>query len=141
MMFTGVPVRASIDPACAEKASGMSSCDGGRPARAATTTTTGISAATAPLTLMSAVTHSDEQADDGEQRRPLVPSRAISCCPAQAVTPVESSASPTTKSVAMKMTVGSPKPASACGEVEDAGQPQRDRDADGDDAQGNRGWT
>ena len=42
-----------------------------------------------------------------------VPPRAISCCPAHAVTPVESSASPTTKSVAMKMTVGSPKPASA----------------------------
>ena len=42
-----------------------------------------------------------------------VPPRAMSCCPAQAVTPVESSASPTTNSVAMKMTVGSPKPASA----------------------------
>ena len=34
------------------------------------------------------------------------------CCPAQAVTPVASSASLTTKSDAMKITVGSPNPAS-----------------------------
>ena len=42
------------------------------------------------------------------------PRRAISCWPAQAVTPVASSASLTTKSDAMKITVGSPKPPSAC---------------------------
>lgn len=54
MMFTGVPVSASIDPPWAAKASGMSSWLGASPARTATTTTTGISAATAPLMLISA---------------------------------------------------------------------------------------
>ena len=53
--FTGVPVSASIEPACAPNTSGISSCDGNRPVRTASTTTTGSSAATAPLTLMSAV--------------------------------------------------------------------------------------
>ena len=42
----------------------------------------------------------------------LSPARAISCCPAHAVTPVASSAALTTKSAAMKSTVGSPNPAS-----------------------------
>ena len=113
MMFTGVPVSASIDPACAEKASGISICDGDRAARVATTTTTGMSAATAPLTLISAVSTATNRHTTVSSRPRSVPPRAISCCPAHAVTPVESSASPTTKSVAMKMTVGSPKPASA----------------------------
>ena len=53
MMFTGVPVNASMEPACAENASGMSICDGASVARAATTTATGISAATAPSTVIS----------------------------------------------------------------------------------------
>ncbi len=53
--LTGVPVSASSDPACAPKASGSSSCDGERPVRTAITTATGTSAATAPLTLISAV--------------------------------------------------------------------------------------
>ena len=43
----------------------------------------------------------------------LAPARAISCCPAQDVTPAASSPSLTTNSVAMKITVGSPKPPSA----------------------------
>ena len=55
MMFTGVPVRASSEPAWAENANGMSIWDGGAPTRVATTTTTRMSAATAPLTLISAV--------------------------------------------------------------------------------------
>ena len=112
--FTGVPVSASSEPAWAAKASGISSCDGERPSRTAITTTTGSSAATAPLTLISAVSSGDEQhhaarsAASGS-RRP----GAISCWPAQVVTPVASSPSLTTNSDAMKMTVGSPKPASA----------------------------
>ena len=48
MMFN-----ASMEPACAENASGMSICDGASVARAATTTATGISAATAPSTVIS----------------------------------------------------------------------------------------
>ena len=47
--FTGVPVSASIDPACAENTSGISSCDVGRPNRIAVTTTTGRRAATASV--------------------------------------------------------------------------------------------
>ena len=78
MMFTGVPVSASIDPACAENASGISICDGDRAARVATTTTTGMSAATAPLTLISAVSPATEQADHGEQPPPVGAARARS---------------------------------------------------------------
>ena len=43
----------------------------------------------------------------------LSPTRAISICPAHAVTPVVSSAALTTNSATMKMTAESPKPASA----------------------------
>ena len=53
--LTGVPVSVSIDPACAPNASGSSSCEVGRPSRIASMTTIGISAATEPLTLISAV--------------------------------------------------------------------------------------
>ena len=76
--FTGVPVRASIEPAWAAKASGISSWLVGRRWRRASTTTIGSRAATAPLTLMIAVSerrqehHRDEQpppvaAGDGRQ--------------------------------------------------------------------------
>ena len=44
----------------------------------------------------------------------LSPAEAISRWPAHAVTPVASRPSLTTNSDAMKITVGSPKPASAC---------------------------
>ena len=44
-----------------------------------------------------------------------MPACAITFCPAQAVTPVASSESLTMNSDAMKMTVGSPKPARASG--------------------------
>ena len=114
MMLTGVPVSASSEPACAEKASGMSICDGGRPARVATTTTTGMSAATAPFTLMSAVTPATRRHTTSSSGVRFVPARPITWRPAHAVTPVASSASLTTNSEAMKITVGSPKPASAC---------------------------
>jgi alkanesulfonate monooxygenase SsuD/methylene tetrahydromethanopterin reductase-like flavin-dependent oxidoreductase (luciferase family) len=46
--------------------------------------------------------------------RILSPIRAISSCPAHDVTPAASSPSLTTKSEAMKITVGSPKPAKTC---------------------------
>lgn len=127
MMLTGVPVRASIDPACAEKASGISIRDGAIPARAATTTTIGSSAATAPLTLMSAVsTATRTPMTTSSDRRPPPP-WVSTCWPAQAVTPVESSASPTTNRVAMKITVGSLKPASAWSR---SSSPVRNSDSD-----------
>ena len=79
MMFTGVPVSASIEPACAENASGMSICDGGAPTRTATTTTTGISAATAPLTLMSAVSTATSRQMVTSRPARLVPPRLTAC--------------------------------------------------------------
>ena len=113
MMFTGVPVRSSIEPACAAKASGISSWEVWIPARAATTTTSGRSAATAPLTLMRAVSPATRRLRMTSRVTRRVPARAMTTFPAQAVTPVASNDSLTTKSAAMKRTVGSPKPESA----------------------------
>jgi hypothetical protein len=53
--LTGVPVSASIDPACAANTIGSSSRDGCCRMRVAAMTTTGRNAAIAPLTLMKAV--------------------------------------------------------------------------------------
>ena len=77
------------------------------------TATTGSSAATAPLTEISAVTPATSSSISTISRDRLSPTRATSCCPAHAVTPVASSDSLTTNSAAMNSTVGSPKPASA----------------------------
>lgn len=117
MMLTGVPVRASKEPACAEKASGISIWLGGIPTRTAATTTIGMSAATAPLTLINAVSPATNRQMSNSSRTRDVPPRLTTCWPAHAVTPVESSASETTKRLAMKMTVGSPNPASAWGRL------------------------
>ena len=113
MMFTGVPVSASIEPAWALNASGMSIWLGAIRARTATTTTTGISAATAPFTLISAVSTATSNPTTTSSVVRFVPPRLITCWPAHAVTPVASSDSLTMKRAAMKITVGSPKPASA----------------------------
>ena len=61
--------------------------------------------------------------------------------PAQVVTPVESMASLTTKRVAMKMTTGSPKPATASSVVDQAGRPQGQRRQDRDHAPPGAGST
>ena len=111
--LTGVPVSTSSEPACAAKATGSRSCDGERPSRSANNTVTGRSAATAPLTLISAVNPATSSMVRTTSRVRLSPTASISRWPAQAVTPVASSASLTTNSEAMKITVGSPKPASA----------------------------
>ena len=112
--FTGVPVSASIDPACAENTSGISSCDVGRPNRIAVTTTTGRRAATDPLTLISAVSSETISMRRRRRRVRLAPAPAIRICPAHAVTPVASRPALTTNNAAMKMTAGSPRPARAC---------------------------
>ena len=80
-------------------------------------TTIGTSAATAPLTLMIAVRSATSSMVSTSNRVWLVPACAMSCCPAQAVTPVESSASLTTNSEAMNSTVGSPNPLTLCSMV------------------------
>ena len=108
-----MPVSASNEPACAANTNGISSCEVGRPSRTAVTTTTGNSAATAPLTLISAVSSATTSIVNTSSRVRLSPTRAISSCPVQAVTPVASRPALTTNSEAMKMTAGSPKPASA----------------------------
>src|SRR5581483_3145752 len=76
------------------------------------TTATGTSAATSPLTLISAVKNATSSIISTSRRERLPPARATSSWPAQEVTPADSSPSLTTKSDAMKRTVGSPKPAS-----------------------------
>ena len=115
--WTGVPVSVSNDPACAKNTSGISSCDGARRSRTAITTTTGSRAATAPLTLMSAVSPATMSIISTSRRARPSPAQAISRWPTQVVTPVASSASLTTNSAAMNRTVGSPKPARAWSSV------------------------
>ena len=113
--MTGVPVKASSEPACAANTSGINSCDGALLSRTAMTTTTGSSAATAPLTLMRAVSKATRSIVSSNRRvRLSAPALLISNWPAQAVTPLCSSPALTTNSAAMKMTAGSPKPARAC---------------------------
>ena len=73
------------------------------------TTTTGSSAAMAPLRLMMAVSKAPRLIISTSRRvRLSAPAFPISNCPAHAVTPVFSSADDTTKSVAMNITAGSP---------------------------------
>ncbi len=76
--LTGDPVSASSEPAWAPKASGIRSCDGDMRSRTAITATTGSSAATAPLTLISAVSSGDEQHHQDDQPRAAVSRPRIS---------------------------------------------------------------
>src|SRR4051812_42570574 len=76
------------------------------------TTTTGSSAATAPLTLISAVRPATSDIIRTSRRVRDSPACAIRDWPAQVVTPVASSPALTTNSEAMKITAGSPSPAS-----------------------------
>jgi hypothetical protein len=111
--FTGDPVRARIEPACAAKTIGIKSCEGERLSCTAITTTTGSSAATEPFRLMSAVSDEHSSMMSMIWRTRLSPAFSISSCPAQAVTPVTSSPALTTNSEAMKIVVESPSPARA----------------------------
>ncbi len=75
----GVPVSASMDPAWAPKTSGIRSFDVGMARRVAMTTTTGRSAATAPLTLTIAVRPATSSIIRMISRVRLVPARSMSC--------------------------------------------------------------
>ena len=79
--LTGVPVSASSEPACAAKATGISSCDGERRRRTAIRTTTGVSAATEALTVMNAVTRATTAIVSTTTRVRSFPTRAISAWP------------------------------------------------------------
>ena len=86
-------VRARSDPAWAENTSGISSCEELRFSLTAVTTTTGSKAATAPLTLISAVSTATSAIVRRSSRvRLSSPAPRMMSCPAQAVTPVISSA-------------------------------------------------
>ena len=132
--MTGVPVSASSEPAWAEKTSGISSCEGGRFSRTAITTTTGSSAATAPLTLISAVSSATSRPVSTSSRvRLSSPAPAISSCPAQAVTPVRSSARADDEQRGDEDHGRIAEPGQGLGQRQDAGGPQGDRDAHRDD--------
>jgi hypothetical protein len=77
------------------------------------TTTTGRRAATAPLTLISAVSSETSTMTRMSNRVRLAPAFATKNCPAYAVTPVASRPALTTNGDARKMTAGSPRPARA----------------------------
>ena len=64
------------------------------------------------MTLISAVSRATSNIISTISRVRLEPTRLISSCPAHEVTPVASSASLTTNSAPMKITAGSPNPAS-----------------------------
>ena len=76
-------------------------------------TTSGSSAATAPFRVISDVSRAERRQIVTRTRDLAVPAFSSSRWPAQVVTPVESMPSLTTNRVAMKMTTGSPKPATA----------------------------
>jgi hypothetical protein len=113
MTLTGLPVSMSSEPACAANASGSRSCEGGRVVRSATTTTIGSNAATAPFGVISAVSTAPISITTTSSRARPPPARPVRACPTQVVTPDASMPSLTTNSDAMKMMMGSPKPASA----------------------------
>ncbi len=116
-MFLGAPVSRMLAPAWAEKASGIKSSVGDCRSRIAASTTTGISAATAPPPLISAVRAPAAAMMITSRRFLLSPAFAIRICPAQAVTPVLSSAALTMNRLATNITARSPKPAIACSSV------------------------
>ncbi len=111
--LTGLLISSSNPPQLPAKATGMSSCDGDRPVRWATRTTSGSNAATAPLRVINEVRRAESRQTATSTRAWPVPDRSSSHRPSRVVTPVESMPSLTTKSVAMKMTTGSPNPATA----------------------------
>jgi hypothetical protein len=111
---TGVPASNSIEPQCAPKTSGISNRPGDRPRRTARTTTTGRSAATAPFTLMSALSTATASVIKTMSRVRLSPDLSIRAWPTQAVTPERSIPAPITKSDATKIVAGSPNPARLC---------------------------
>ena len=76
--LTGEPVSASSEPAWAPKASGIRIWDGDMRRRTAITATTGRSAATAPLTLISAVSRATSSIIRTIRRARLSPARLIS---------------------------------------------------------------
>ncbi len=109
----GLAVSTSNEPADPANTIGISMCAAGTRIRAASTTTMGNSAAAAPFRVISALTTDVRAITAIRTTAGRLPTRASNACPAHVVTPAESIPSLTTKSAAMKMTTGSPKPASA----------------------------
>ena len=95
----------------------MSSCDVGKLRRTATITAMGSSAATVPFSPISAVRPALSNMVNTRRRRELPPDFSTSIRPSHVVTPVASRPSLTTKRAAIRITAGSPKPASDSSKV------------------------
>ena len=132
-MFTGDPVSTSKDAGMRGKGQGISSCAGSRPSRTASTTTIGSRAATAPLTLMKAVSTAVMPMVSINRRVRLLPEKRISSPPSQVVMPAASMASATTKSEAINITVPLPKPEIGFFGTDDPGAEERQRHTKRDD--------
>ena len=78
--FTGLLISISSPPALPANATGMSSCDGGVPIRWPSSTTSGSSAATAPLRVISDVSNADNRqiATSAPASAPCPPGRSAS---------------------------------------------------------------
>ena len=119
----------------------MSSCEGGRFSRTASTTTTGSSAATAPLTLISAESTPQKSIISTMSRKRLAPAPRASTCPVQAVSPVFSSAAADHEERGDEDRRRVAEAGERLVEREDAGRPERHGAADADAITGSRSQT
>lgn len=112
MTLTGLPLKVSNAPALAAYASGIRLREGDSSSRRLSATATGSNAATAPFGLINALTPALRASTIVMSRVRDLPCLLVRAWPTHAVTPVASSPSLTTNRVAMKITTGSPNPAS-----------------------------
>ena len=120
MMLTGVPVRASSDPARAAKARGMSICEGGIAGACRDDDDERHERGNRAVDADQSGEHGNEEAHDDEERAASLAASGDELSDRPRPSRLsQSSDSPTTKSVAMKMTVGSPNRARGVGEGED----------------------
>ena len=134
--LTGLPVSARSAPAWAPNASGISNCEDGKRTRMAITTTTGTRAATAPLTLMRAVTSAHTTITRPTTRDPRVagPLHELLSDPRRHPGGVEGLAHHEQRGDVDDGRVT--EPAERFVEVEHSGGPERQRDREGDDRDG-----
>ena len=85
---------------------------GGVPVLCAMRSATGMKMATTPVELITAPSTPTASISSTRRRVPLLPARSVSRSPIRCATPVRTSPSPITKRVAIRMTLGSVKPAS-----------------------------
>jgi hypothetical protein len=108
-----VPISVSMPPSSEANASGISSFDGLMRARQARVTTTGSMTATVPVELMTADSMAVISMISKTSRPSPSPATRANQRPSRSATPVRNMPPETTKSAAIMITRGSPKPASA----------------------------